>query len=388
MVRSNVFLSGWEYNRLLQRDVTTPVQSALPGRVLWTGALHFWLFDKVFCTKESLEGEILAYNTLGWATGLIFAELADLGWLVPVDWAEWAKTRPAFAKELRATHVTLEDQHGLQIRTLLANGRWEELDRIKADLLQPILAERDCFLDIGPNSLERWFADSGASASPVAQAVADAIAEPLRHEPNTLTVCEAPGEGLPDHVMATQRAVELEYEKPMIPPLLAGDLPIEEYHAKLRNHDKAYMPVNEKLIRGWRENRANLKDLRAYAKETIWPKLHNDWLPRAERDPSFLPQLRKLVQRAVRRAKFPFIDRSTDWGVRIVSGIAGGAAGIGLNAAGVQVHPDITPLVPAITALLAEAPGELMVSAIKRRRAASEELRLFYQRALRVRTGV
>ena len=35
---SNIYLSGWEYNRLLSKDPTEPRISALPAEILWNGA--------------------------------------------------------------------------------------------------------------------------------------------------------------------------------------------------------------------------------------------------------------------------------------------------------------------------------------------------------------
>jgi hypothetical protein len=372
MGRSNVFLSGWEYNRLLQKDVLAPMQSALPGRVLWEGAMPFWLFDKVFCTKESLDNEVLAYEKLGWATGRIFAELAEWEWLVPVNWEDWAKANPIPAGNLRDEHTNLVNQYGNRVRQLVDDGHLEELDKMKAKLLQPILDEHKCFLDISPNSLERWLSLGDAMSKSAVGDIGETIAEPLSTPNNTLTLCEKPGKGLPHHVFATQLAVEEEHEKSMIPRLFAGDLTKEEYYRKLANYSQVYQPINKKMEREWNTNKTHLKELRDHARETIWTKVHNEWLPRAEEEPSFIPELRALVGQAVNRAEFPFIDSFTDWGIRLVS----------LGVASAYFAADMgSPLIVAATTLV----GEGLVREIGQQRSKSEELRLFYQRVRRSR---
>jgi hypothetical protein len=80
---TSVYLSGWEYNRLIGDDPTAPMASALPAQCLWEGAGQFFLFEKVYCTKESYEGELAAAEDMGWSTGHIFKKLHDEGILVP-----------------------------------------------------------------------------------------------------------------------------------------------------------------------------------------------------------------------------------------------------------------------------------------------------------------
>jgi len=74
-VRDGIYLSGWEYNRLLQRDPIARRNSALPAEIPWNGAAPLWLFRNVFCTQEGIDNEWRAYELLGWPTGRIFTEL-------------------------------------------------------------------------------------------------------------------------------------------------------------------------------------------------------------------------------------------------------------------------------------------------------------------------
>src|SRR5580698_10860192 len=84
--RTSVFLSGWEYNRVLQPDPATPRNSALPASILWNGSHQLWMFETVFCTKESFENETRATDRLGWVDGTVLRDLAKEGILRTVDW--------------------------------------------------------------------------------------------------------------------------------------------------------------------------------------------------------------------------------------------------------------------------------------------------------------
>lgn len=88
---NGIYLPGWEYNRALADEPCEPRNSALPGALLWDGAAPLWMFEKVYCTKDSLDNELLAAEELGWATSRIFGQLAsgvgDSGPILEaVDW--------------------------------------------------------------------------------------------------------------------------------------------------------------------------------------------------------------------------------------------------------------------------------------------------------------
>ena len=117
---NSVYLSGWEYNKLLQNDPLKPRNTALPAEILWNGAAQLWLFEKVLCTKESLESERYAAETLGWASCKIFAELADsrFGIIETVDWNRDLKETTKEA--LKARHKKLrEDNKPEDIRSAI-----------------------------------------------------------------------------------------------------------------------------------------------------------------------------------------------------------------------------------------------------------------------------
>ena len=76
-LRSSVYLSGWEYNRVLQADPTEPRNSALPASILWNGSHQLWMFETVFCTRESFENEVAPTDVLGWVNGTVLRDLTD-----------------------------------------------------------------------------------------------------------------------------------------------------------------------------------------------------------------------------------------------------------------------------------------------------------------------
>ncbi len=52
-------------------DPLDSIVSGLPAQCLWEGAAQFFWFEKVYCTKESFDGELAAADDLGWTTGHI-----------------------------------------------------------------------------------------------------------------------------------------------------------------------------------------------------------------------------------------------------------------------------------------------------------------------------
>lgn len=98
-IRDGIYLSGWEYNRLLQRDPITRRNSALPAEILWNGAAPLWLFRKVFCTQEAVDNEWRAYELLGWPTGRIFTELCNREIITPLDWTDLSRATQALVRQ-------------------------------------------------------------------------------------------------------------------------------------------------------------------------------------------------------------------------------------------------------------------------------------------------
>ncbi|MFD3941165.1 hypothetical protein ACFWSF_40945 [Streptomyces sp. NPDC058611] len=65
MAVNGIYIPGWEYSRLLSDKPCEPRNIALPGALLWNGAAPLWMFEKVYCTKESLESEKFAAEQVG-----------------------------------------------------------------------------------------------------------------------------------------------------------------------------------------------------------------------------------------------------------------------------------------------------------------------------------
>src|SRR5437763_744756 len=139
MPKNAIYLSGWEYNRTLQVDPLTAVQSALPAQAFWNGAAQFWLFEKVYCTRESFQGEVEALEALGWTSGYILKDLHRRGFLQIFDWKTLREDSPLYYQQLVEAHSRLREQYNeTTIRQLIKTGNVTELEAIKLELLRPI----------------------------------------------------------------------------------------------------------------------------------------------------------------------------------------------------------------------------------------------------------
>jgi len=114
MPKDSIYLSGWEYNRLLEEDPTEPRPSMLPGSALWNGGAQFWLFQNVYCTKESLDAEIRASEAVGFITGKIWQELHKREFLKTFDWKELIKEAPERYNSLIEIHRDLREKYNKQ----------------------------------------------------------------------------------------------------------------------------------------------------------------------------------------------------------------------------------------------------------------------------------
>jgi hypothetical protein len=175
-------------------------------------------------------------------------------------------------------------------------------------------------------------------------------------------LCRRPGSGLPERILLAQRDVEREVQKPLIPDLISGRLSQSDYHAALQSTRKVYEEIDKQLLADYRDHITRLEDLRALPEVHIWKDLHNEWLPKLERDSTFLPQFMKLLRDAMLQARFdPYLEIVTTIGIGLagiaVGSLAGAAAGI---ATSVPIHV-----------------------AHKRRREETKPYAMFYQRALR-----
>ena len=384
-----IFLSGWEYNRLLAENPFASVQSSLPAEVFWNGAAQFWLFEKAWCTRESYAGEESAAK-LGWATSEFCIRLQDEGWLATVDWAEEARASPSLAAGIASVWGQLRESHGGQIRQLLEQGRSVELEAIKARLLAPLLQHLGCLEDVTPSSVGYWIEPSGdahGSRADVADLTTQALrdlADPISRHRMVLrsgfTLCRPPGTGVSPRERALQRAAEMKDQKPFIPSLLAGDLPQREYEEQLRPsvESRVYEPINRQLRSNFLDNFDRLRRLRDVAARWLWPDLHREWLPQLKDRPSvFLPEFKQRLGRALLRIEFdPYLERAADTAIKCVGYLAGSAAGGAIAAAGAGLP------IAAGGGIVAAAAVEAHLAAHHRQwRASSDSFVVFYQKA-------
>lgn len=186
-------------------------------------------------------------------------------------------------------------------------------------------------------------------------------------------VLRTPSKMASAHDRDRQRRVQTEFEAPMIPDLIAGDREFSgpegyvPYIEALKTHCAAYEPVSAVMRTEWLAGTDDIKRLREAARERLWPRLHNDWLPRmmAERDGEFVRRdFPRLIKWATRGAPFAQIldntplqiligcvsgaalDRATN-AVGIPVEVAGGAAALAAGTAGVRYRAhvrDVTDL--------------------------------------------
>lgn len=332
-MRNSIYLSGWEYNRVIADDPLAPVVSGLPAQVLWDGAAPFWLFETVYCTREALAGDIAAYHALGWTTGRMFEDLCRRGFLTPVNWAEASDKDPTLRSDLQAAHALLRSYYSpTTIRDLLDAGQDSELEAIKLKLLSPFLRRLHCLKNVSPNSITHWFEPDRSIPEPTATATAGALlAEAVMRSRGELRagfrLCDPPGTGLAQEILERQRTAEQTVQKPLIPALLAGELAQDEFHRLVAVARDVYGPINSQLWASYVRNIDSLERLRDLARLHLWPKLHNEWLPAIEADPAYLPKFQTLLADAVKRAEFdPFLQFTTDVAIIAVSGVVGAAA--------------------------------------------------------------
>lgn len=382
MNKNAIFLSGWEYNKLISDDPMKPIQSGLPAQVLWDGAAQFWLFEKVFCSKESLDGDIAAANDLGWSTGYIFEDLMKRGFLEPKKWSDF----PKLETEINEIWLNLKKDYNQKLLLRLLNeGRDDILEDIKLLLLKPILKELNCLNNISPNSIRHWIkSNQNIKAVNAITKGISAIAEPLTKQcmriRSGFKLCRPPGTGVTIDEITKQHKVEQQIQKPMIPDLLLGLLPQKEYHDALLSTASVYKPINDQLLNDYKKHIDRLERLRDIAKENLWKELHGNWLPRLEEEPSFLKEFQKLIRNALNRTRFdPYLESITDVAIITTSVGLGVASGTIAQSIGAE---------PVVTGTVGTAIGASVKSVLdgihKRRRKISDTLTVFYQKARQI----
>ena len=286
---SSVYLTGWEFNRLLGEDPIAPRLSCLPAATLWDGSALFWMFETVYCTSESLDGETYSARDLGWPSGQIFLDLENLGILKRVDWA---------TDLLPTTHFMIRQRHAKLgsliddkiLRTLIAEGDYRALEEIKLWLLEPALDHLGCFMTGAPSSLPAWFDSEYVDPATI---MGGKERQRLMRASRTLRLgglrlVPHPADAATPDELHAQSLIDKQIEASLIPDLLLGTGPNEgldgyaAHVAALEPHLHAYKPVNDAMSASWESTRQELRMIRNIAKTHLWPKLHGEMLPRLQ----------------------------------------------------------------------------------------------------------
>jgi hypothetical protein len=404
---SGVYLTGWEYNRILDTDPLTPRNSALPGEILWSGAAYLWLFETVYCTHESYMNELAADSMMGWRTGGMFAELESMGILQPID---WKKLKAGTSHLVNRTHDDLRKRYGANIKSLIKDQDYRKLEQIKIELVKPVATSQSAIIATTPNSLSRptWREkrdddeeDEIVQAERV-QVFLSKIVEPISkltmrsvtHKPALmgLRLCDRPGTGVDPADVARQNEVQHRVEADMIPDLLAGEgvfsgeKGYEQYFQELQPYRRAYEPINIQLLTNWTQNKDVLFALRSVAKKHLWPQLHEQWLPELIAKPESAPILAQKVAQAVERSRFAeLLTLPSLFAFGLLGASGGTAAGILSQFAHLDpTHTAVAALTAGSATSAAAAAGKAFLD---RRSVEDRNVALFYQTAKRLRTS-
>ena len=379
MKRNSIFLSGWEYNRILQNRPTASRQSALPAESLWNGGAQFWLFENVYCTEESLKGEIAASETLGWATGNIFQDLIKRGFLKTYKWENLKKDDPLKHEELVDSHKSLRSIYNEKsILNLLGSGNSSELESIKLKLLKPILNQLNCISNISPNSIRQWVPSKLKDTKTSTSQALDHLSKPLEEESGLfragIKLCNPPGTGVNKIDIEAQKYVETTIQKPMIPDLLSGRLSQKDYMDALIPTASVYKPINTQLQRDYEDNIEKLMHLRDIACKYLWKNLHEEWIPELEQNPEFLSEFNRRLRFALNRARLdPYLQYASFIAIAIL------AISIGSVASSIAPSIGLPPLeTHLVTGLVAD---KIISSTYEEKRKKSDELTIFFQKA-------
>ncbi|NBM17972.1 hypothetical protein [Streptomyces sp. GC420] len=292
---NGIYLPGWEYNRALAQDPCEPRNSALPGALLWNGAAPLWMFEKVYCTKESLDNELLAAQEVGWATSRIFGQLAsgvgDSGPILePVDWLCLGSGTQAL---VRQAHAALRrEMPSRQVRNWIDQGDDPSLEKVNYSLLQPVAAARHSIVAGSMSGLRHWLSPPENQPGPMRtdpqehiRELLSLISDPLAgRQHNGVRLLRHPRDWDPG-ALALQDDVKQRVETPFIRDLQAGEgdfagaRGFEPYIAGVAQEKAAYAEVDSVLLADWSNSLTRLLRLRDAAARHLWPSLHSDWLP-------------------------------------------------------------------------------------------------------------
>lgn len=350
---NGIYLPGWEYNRMLANSPFESRNSALPGAVFWNGAAPLWMFEKVYCTKESLDNEMFAAQEIGWATSRIFGQLAagfhDCGpVLEPVEWMTVGDGPRALVSQI---HKDFREKNSdRQIRDWIDQANDPELERINYAILQPIAASKQSIVAGAMSGLRHWL--SPAAASPASgvtrrqeqlQKFLSLISDPISgvESRNGIKLVRHPREWDPT-ALDRQNEAKAKVETPFIRDLQAGEGDFaggrgyEPYILNVATERPAYQDVDTPLLADWEQNYTRLLRLRDVASTHLWPKLHGDWLPALLREePEALADFPRYVKAAL--ISRPFANLLNLNTRQVFTVIAGGLGATALWAPAIQL---------------------------------------------------
>lgn len=313
---NGIYLPGWEFNRMLADDPIQPRNSALPGAVFWNGAAPLWMFEKVYCTKESLENERFAAQEIGWATSKIFGQLAaGIGSVGPIlEPVDWTTLGDGTHRLLNQIHRDFQRNNAdRQIRHWIDEANDPELERINYAILEPIATSKQSIVAGSMSGLRHWL--SPQTTSPDLSIVGrqervrkllSLISDPISRaqSPNGIKLVKPPPEW-DSATLVRQNEAKERVETPFIRDLqagegeFAGERGYEPYILNVATERSAYQDVDAPLLADWEQNLPRLLRLRDVAGRYLWPKLHGDWLPALLREE---PEATKDFPRYVKSA--------------------------------------------------------------------------------------
>ncbi|MBF6240497.1 hypothetical protein IU474_25975 [Nocardia otitidiscaviarum] len=347
---NGIYLPGWEFNRLLGE---TPIEariSALPGAFLWNGAAQFWMFEKVYCTKESYENEAYSAQELNWATGRIFTELSASSptrdpILHTVDWNDLDDP----------TKDMLRQVHGKYKYDIGAGGsghkvrRWineyddSALQLATSELLKPVASSMGSLVAGSMGGLRQWISTMAIGGQLSSSERDERIQALLRHlsrpidrkvEANGMRLLAPPSEWRAE-ALRRQDDARKRVETPYIRDLQAGEGEFsgprgyEPYIRRVGTERLAYREINDALWKNWEENKSSLLRLRYVASRHLWPDLHGQWLPAlVNEEPDAVKDFSRWMSRGLKgRHIAPLLNMSTKQ-IFAVSAASVGVAGV------------------------------------------------------------
>lgn len=343
-VVNGIYLPGWEYNRVLADDPCKPRNSALPGALFWNGAAPFWMFEKVYCTKESLDTELFAAQEIGWTTSRIFGQLAvglgDSGPILePVDWQTIGDSPRALVGQIHAS--LRRESESRQVRRLIDEANDSALERINYAILQPIAASRQSIVAGSMSGLRHWLSPSVTRPGLFPEGRQEQVRKLLSLISDPISESQLNGIQLLRHPrdwdpigLANQDEAKERVETPFICDLQAGEgnftgpRGFEAYILNVASERSAYMNVDSLLLADWERNISRLLRLRDAAAKHLWPSLHGDWLPALLReDPDAIKNFPRYVKSALRSRHFAkFLNLNTKQVFGIITAAFAGVA--------------------------------------------------------------